>query len=83
VDDFTVSKATNSTASRGQPHKKRNRMLIAIVCLVAALVLVEIFLGFKNTTLKLPLISEPTGVAKIMSISGDGRYQPSEEQKLV
>lgn len=55
-------------------------MLIAIVCLVAALVLVEIFLGFKNTTLKLPLISEPTGVAKIMSISGDGRYQPSEEQ---
>ena len=55
-------------------------MLIAIACLAALLVSVEFYLGFKNTTLNIPLLSEPAGVAKIMSISGDGRYQPSEEQ---
>ncbi len=80
MDDQTLSAVTGPTAPRQPPHQKRNRIAIAIAALIGILILVELFLGFQDSTLKIPYFVEPTGVAKVSSIEGDARYQPSAEK---
>ncbi|MDZ4085041.1 MAG: hypothetical protein U1E10_19015 [Bdellovibrionales bacterium] len=80
MDDQTLSGITVSSVKEPPPPNRRNRMIYAIAALVAVLVIIELLLGFQDGAVKIPFVSEPTGVAKVLTINGDARYQPAEEQ---
>lgn len=55
-------------------------MIYAVAALVVILVVIELLLGFQDGAVNIPFVTDPTGVAKVMTINGDARYQPAEEQ---
>lgn len=81
MDEQTLTGIANPRAAPPpKENRHRKRMVLAIAILAILLISIELFLGIQDRSISIPYLLEARPVARVMSIDGDARYQPTAER---